>query len=118
MTLEEDAKEVYNKLKVELEEIGFPNNCCKVAVIEMSKKGYGIIAGIVKLDNYCLMKTSHEQSHYWNFDPVTGNEFDITASQFNIHINDPKMPQIMVWKHGENPHFKSIDRGISPDYVF
>ncbi len=118
MTLEQDAKEIHEKLKVELEEIGFPNNCCKIAAVEMGKRGYGIIAGTVKVENFCGLGKSREWTHYWNYDSVTDREFDITASQFNIHILGPKMPEIMMWKPGENPRFSATKRGISKNYVF
>jgi len=118
MSLEKDAQEVFERLKVELVEWGFPTNCCKIAVVEVHRRGYGIISGLVMVDNYCGMGTTFEWPHYWNHDPVTDTDFDITASQFNIHIKDKKMPEIMKWGAGENPYFKAIKRNISPDYVF
>ncbi|MBI2044787.1 hypothetical protein HYT23_01900 [Candidatus Pacearchaeota archaeon] len=118
MTLEQDAKEVREKLKFKLKEAGFPNKYCKFAVLEINKRGYEIIAGTVKVDNYCGMLDYYEWPHYWNFDRVTGMEFDITASQFNIHTKSRKFPEIAVWKPGENPAFSAVKRGISPDYVF
>lgn len=118
MTLEQDAKEVRERLKVELEEVGFPYNCCKIAAVEMNKKGYGIIAGMVKVENFCGLGISREWTHYWNFDSVTGNEFDITASQFNIHIHSERMSEIAIWKPGKNQRFYAMKRDISPDYVF
>jgi len=89
-----------------------------LAVVELHRRGYEIVAGMVNVDNYCGMGTTLEWPHYWNHDPATKQDFDITASQFNIHIRDGKMPEILKWEPGQNQHFKATKRGISPEYVF
>lgn len=100
MDINRDANEAIDKLKEILEL--FPYRCCKFAVKEMSERGYEIVQGIVKLDNYCGLGQFKERIHYWSFDPETQQNIDITASQLNIHLSDEKkLPYIAIWKDGQ-----------------
>jgi hypothetical protein len=111
-----DALEIRGELDRSIDM--FPNRCCKFAVLNMNKKGYGINQGVIRLDNYCSLGIDKEIVHYWNFDRESGVEFDITASQFNIHLSSERaMSEIEVWKKGENLIYVVNREDISSDWV-
>ena len=111
MPLEEDIKQVSKDLLGDFPL--FPYRCCTFAVKDMHKKGYEIIAGFVKVDNYCGMDTIKELRHYWNKVPQTNISFDITSSQFNIHLRET-FPNVLVWQNDEITKYIPTKEGISP----
>ncbi|MBN2459607.1 hypothetical protein JXB28_04955 [Candidatus Woesearchaeota archaeon] len=117
MALEEDAQSEYERLCA-LNPI-FPNKFCKIAAIIMSWKGYKIIKGLVHLDNYCCSGKSLEVVHYWNYDPVSGREFDLTAEQFNHHTKGQPLPSVGIWHPEKRPSFyEEYGRDIAPHEVY
>jgi hypothetical protein len=111
--LEEDAKKAYDDLSAR--NSCFPNKFCKIAAILMSWLGYNIIQGVVKLDNYCGSGKSLEMVHYWNYDSVSGREFDLTSEQFNIHIHGSPLPEVGIWHPESRPGFyQERRRSLNP----
>ncbi len=116
MSLEVDMEETWNALKEQYRL--FPYRCCKPAVREMYLKGYEIVAGVVRVDNYCNMEEPYELQHYWNSDPTIGQNFDITASQFNIHLSVSKqLPKFAIWSGNNTLVYVEKQRGLQPDQV-
>jgi hypothetical protein len=114
MPLEQDIEQVSKDLLTHCSL--FPYRCCTFAVKEMYKKGYEIIAGFVRVDNYCGMGAIKELWHYWNKIPQTKISFDITSSQFNIHLRET-FPKAMIWQNDEITKYIPLKEGISPDEV-
>ncbi len=116
MPLIEDAQRIYDEFKAA--NPLFPHRWCRLAVIAMYKIGYGIIQGEVYLDNYCNLGLDQIITHYWNYDPLTGQEGDLTSDQFNIHISGLTLPKIAVWKRGSRPRFyREFRRDLQPHEV-
>jgi hypothetical protein len=115
--LEEDAQKEYDKLSSAGSSI--PSWFCKVAAIRMSWKGYKIIKGLVHLDNYCGLGKSLDMVHYWNYDPDSGKEFDLTAEQFNAHIHGPPLPEVGIWYQESRPGFYQEHRRVlEPNEIY
>jgi len=83
MTLEYDIKEAIKITKRFAP--NFPLHVCTIAPKVMSHFGYKIVAGTVKLDNYCNIGKLKELPAYWNIDPRTNMHIDITARQYKEH---------------------------------
>lgn len=115
MGLEEDALNVAEEMRAKIPT--FPSNCCKLAVIALHGRGYRIVRGRVVVDNYCGIGESREISHFWNYDPATGRSFDVTASQFNIHLSRKKTPEILFWVRGQQPTYIEEEVDIKPWHV-
>lgn len=113
----EDALEVREELKSGFPL--FPSLCCKIAVRKMSERGYLIVAGFVEVDNYCGLGERKRMRHLWNYDKETGKEFDITASQFNIHFKDRRFEDIEVWDVIQYNDAYILEKfNVDPDKVF
>ena len=119
MNLEQDMREAYEKLKKQ--DPQFPYRRCRFAVCEMYERGYPIVAGVISLDNYCNIGIKKIMGHWWNYDPETGNFFDITAGQFNHDLNTPLVTdsdKFKVWKPEDNQSiYTEKTRGLRPDQV-
>lgn len=112
MSIKEDAIKIYDELK--RENPLFPNTLCKIAVIKMHEIGYGIIQGKVNLDNYCSLGMEESLTHYWNYDPCSREEVDITSEQFNIHLFEAdRLPKIFILPPEERPEiYEEMRRGL------
>jgi hypothetical protein len=111
MGLEEDAEGVWTFFS---KDPLFPSKCCKFAALEMYKRGYEIVMGIVHVqpDNKCEL--GGKNLHFWNYDPLSKRFVDITASQFNGYFRIP-LSNIAIWTQGEAPPgYELIKRNISP----
>lgn len=108
------AREVWNKLKKENH--SFPDKGEKIAVREMHKRGYDIIKGFVYVNNYCNTDEVELIPSYWNSDPRTEEDFDITASQFNHLFSNERFPMI-ARRINDNFIYRVIKRNISPEEV-
>ncbi len=98
MSFLEDAKAAWKDL--EMPELFL--RCCKCAAAAMAMKGYPIVVGTVNLDNYCGMG-KFELTHFWNYDPESGKEFDITAVHLNPYLSPARRLQdIAVWEEGRS----------------
>jgi hypothetical protein len=108
----ERIREIRDDLSSRIPE--FPYQGCSRAALELHRQGLEIILGWVKLNNYCGMGQDKNIPHYWNYDPKTGRHVCITASQFNIHLNE-KLPEILIWKENEdNSIYVVQQRNIDP----
>jgi hypothetical protein len=113
MALDEGVIQAYESLRANTPL--FPHKLCKIAALIMHSKGYEIVQGKVKLDNYCCSGIHCEILHYWNYDPRSGLYFDITASQFNHHFHGKPLPDIPAWEEDNAPPiYKLCKRNISP----
>lgn len=117
MNIKEDTIRIYKRLKEE--DHLFPYRRCKIAVIAMSRIGYGIVQGEVRLDNYCSVGIERILPHFWNYDPNSGEEVDITSEQFENDLKGGGLPEKLVWSPGKRPEiYKEIKRDLEAHQVF
>jgi len=122
------SNDLLNRLVPEFKKLseqpGFPDNCCSSSAIHMYTLGYGIISGVVRIENYLGSGQSLDILSFWNFDRKTGLDFDMTSLQFNRFLseedkkNGRRFPDLAVFRRGEFPEYIEVMRDISPDDVF
>ena len=112
MGLDEGVAKAYESLRAQ--NSLFPHRLCKIAALAMHSRGYEIVQGKVKLDNYGGIGIIIKLLHYWNYDPRSRLYFDITASQFNSKFIGEPLPDIAVWEEGHAPPIYEIQRKNVP----
>jgi len=113
MGLDKEVIQAYESLRADTSL--FPFRLCKIAALIMHSKGYEVVQGKVKLDNYCGSGIRHDIPHYWNYDPKSGLYFDITASQFNHYFHGNPLPDVAFWEENKAPPiYELCKKNVSP----